>query len=104
MTADRWISQRSKVSLALQILLVKSPGASLPTDEAYPHGITPPMRNVRQEVFAAQEPVDPVYLKQVSDQMLQICEVSNPAGPTCHGTLKHVSVPRLARRSLQHLA
>ena len=37
------------------------------------------MRNVRQEVFSALEPVDPAYLKQVSDQMLQICEVSSTA-------------------------
>ena len=60
-----------------QILLVKRQGATVPSEESYAHGITPPMRSVRQEVFSALETVGPAYLKQVSDQMLQICEVSS---------------------------
>ena len=59
----------------LQVLVVKKQGASLPSEEVYQHGITAPMRNVRQEVFATHEPVEAAYLKQVSEQMLHICEV-----------------------------
>ena len=62
-------------ALVCKVLLVRRPGAAQPSSDEYPYGLTPPLRNVKDQVFAPKSTLEPARLRHLSEQLLQICEV-----------------------------
>lgn len=76
-----------------QVILVQDRAAVPPQEgQEYRHGITPPMRNVRNRLFKPLDLPEPAVMRQLALELEQIAKGSAPAGMTITDTEEEYEV------------